>query len=861
MQRYYTRACNFYYGAQSKIFVKKKKSLPLNGNKEISFNQIEIITRQSKKIIFIDQINKLPKILKKKINSDLKKIISKKKSFCNLKFNVIPNLIGILNLTPDSFSDGGKFNKKDQAIQQAIKLFNSGAKLIDIGGESTRPGSKSINENLEWRRINKILKILTKKMPISLDTRKSNIMKKGIKTGVKLINDVSGLEYDPETANVLKQYNTPFVLQHSKGLPENMQNNPTYKNELLDIYDFFDNKLKFLRLIGINHNKIIIDPGIGFGKNLKHNMNLIKNISIFHSLGFPILVGNSRKRFIKDISKNNDSKLRTGGTLASSIFLMTQGIQILTCFLLEILILDQTKLFNTAIQAHREGNLNRARLIYRQLIELNPEHASGWMNIGLVYQSLDEPDEALAALKKAAGLAPDNAVIYYNLGNAFQLKNDLENAALSFQKALELKPDFSYAYYNLGLLYWENNQLEYAIKILQQANSISPKNPEILASLGAVFKSSGDLKEAENKTLEALKLKVDPKFKFNLATIFRDQGLLDDAKSMYEETILLEPNFVEAYNNIGEVLRDQGHSSLAKDFFNKALSKDNNFSMANYNLGILNQDAGDFDKAVDFFKKSKAFDWQQRICYCAYKNNHTILFEKIFNDLNNFKHDSPLIASIASHYSLNNKINDSYKFCPDPFSLIRKAPLETLSSKNSSLRIDLINDLKNTEIAERKQGKLINGIQSAGNILKRDEQSFRMLAGLIIVEIDNYLTEFKQLDCEFINSFPKKPEFQSSWYVKMQKSGHLTSHIHETGWLSGVLYIQLPNKTKTPEEGTIEFGFDGDNYPEGSTLPTERISLELGDLILFPSSLFHRTLPFYSDEERICIAFDISPPN
>ena len=129
------------------------------------------------------------------------------------------------------------------------------------------------------------------------------------------------------------------------------------------------------------------------------------------------------------------------------------------------------------------------------------------------------------------------------------------------------------------------------------------------------------------------------------------------------------------------------------------------------------------------------------------------------------------------------------------------------------------------------------------------------------MEIDNYLDGFENFDCEFINSFPKKPEFQSSWYVKMQKSGHLTSHIHETGWLSGVLYIQLPNKTKTPEEGTIEFGFDGDNYPEGSTLPTERISLELGDLILFPSSLFHRTLPFYSDEERICIAFDISPPN
>ena len=168
-----------------------------------------------------------------------------------------------------------------------------------------------------------------KKIPISLDTRKSNIMKKGIQLGVKLINDVSGLEYDPEAANVLKLNSTPFVLQHSQGNPEDMQNNPYYKNELLDIYDFFERKLKFLRSVGINHNKIIIDPGIGFGKNLKHNMNLLKNISIFHSLGFPVLVGNSRKSFIKDISKNNDSKLRIGGTVASSIYLMSQGVQIL----------------------------------------------------------------------------------------------------------------------------------------------------------------------------------------------------------------------------------------------------------------------------------------------------------------------------------------------------------------------------------------------------------------------------------------------------------------------------------------------------------------------------------------------------
>ena len=329
MERYYTRVCNFYYGKQSKILVKKKKTISLHQIREISFDHIEIITRKSRKIISIDQIKYLPKNLKKKITTDIKKIKSKKKDFSNLKFKKIPNILGVLNLTPDSFSDGGKFNTKNKGIRHAMNLYKKGADLIDIGGESTRPGSKSVNQKHEWNRINSILKLITKEIPISLDTRKSEIMKKGIELGVKLINDVSGLDYDPKTLNVLKTYNTPFVIQHSIGTPETMQNNPKYKNELLDIYDFFNKKIEQIRSRGIKHNNIILDPGIGFGKNLKHNMNLIRDISIFHSLGFPILVGNSRKRFIKDISKINDSNARIGGTVASSIYLMMQGIQIL----------------------------------------------------------------------------------------------------------------------------------------------------------------------------------------------------------------------------------------------------------------------------------------------------------------------------------------------------------------------------------------------------------------------------------------------------------------------------------------------------------------------------------------------------
>jgi len=329
MKKYYTRVCNFYYGNISKNLVKKKKTLPLNGNKNISFDQVEIISRNTKKLIYIKDIKKLSFFLKKKISDDLKIITKKNKNFFTLNFEKVPNIMGILNLTPDSFSDGGKFNKKNKGYNHAINLFKLGADIIDIGGESTRPGSKSISSSKEWNRIKRILKKINKKIFLSLDTRKSTVMEKGIKSGVKLINDISGFNYDKKTIEILKKYNMPFVIHHSQGMPDTMQRNPKYKNVLLDIYDFFEEKIKFVRSHGINHNNIIIDPGIGFGKNLKHNMNLVSNVSIFHSLGFPVLLGLSRKKFIKDISGKNDTKDRLGGTISSSIYAMMQGVQIL----------------------------------------------------------------------------------------------------------------------------------------------------------------------------------------------------------------------------------------------------------------------------------------------------------------------------------------------------------------------------------------------------------------------------------------------------------------------------------------------------------------------------------------------------
>ena len=330
MTKYYTRACNFYYGKLSKKLIKNKKTLPLCGSNEISFDKIEIFSKDKKKIsskiIDIKKINLLPKLAKTKAILDIKRITSKRK-FLRKKKHI---LMGVLNMTPDSFSDGGKFNKSNKAINQIYKMINSGANIIDVGGESTRPGSNVIPSKIEWQRVSQIIKKFKKKFPktlLSIDTRKSLVVKNAIKNKVNIINDVSCFKFDKKVYEEIKNKNLWKVIHHMQGTPQTMQINPRYQHVLLDIYDFFEREINKFKKSNYS-NKIILDPGIGFGKNLKHNLMILNKISIFHSLGFPILIGTSRKRFINQISKNFDSKERLGGTLSSILFTLSQGVQI-----------------------------------------------------------------------------------------------------------------------------------------------------------------------------------------------------------------------------------------------------------------------------------------------------------------------------------------------------------------------------------------------------------------------------------------------------------------------------------------------------------------------------------------------------
>jgi dihydropteroate synthase len=332
MKSIYIRPTNIVFGQKANYFIQAGTAKSLCGLEDVGFLSVEILKRKSDgntveeySVLELERLD-----FNDEIQSDLNKITSKRNNIFNLNFKN-PILMGVLNVTPDSFSDGGKYNTTFRALDHVKNMIDFGAHIIDVGGESTRPGAKSVSDQDEIVRVSETIQSIKKKYPnqlISLDTRKSKVMQHGISIGVDMLNDVSALDFDQLSYQVVKDSGKPIILNHSQGIPENMQNNPTYDNVLLDIFDYFENKIKFLKDNGIKDEQIIIDPGIGFGKTLEHNLEIISKISIFHSLGYPIMVGPSRKSFIGKIMGEKDNPQRLGGTIASVLYSYLQGIQL-----------------------------------------------------------------------------------------------------------------------------------------------------------------------------------------------------------------------------------------------------------------------------------------------------------------------------------------------------------------------------------------------------------------------------------------------------------------------------------------------------------------------------------------------------
>ena len=241
-----------------------------------------------------------------------------------------PVIQGILNITPDSFSDGGEFEDFSSSLLHAKAMIGAGADIIDIGGESTRPGAASISVDVEKSRVMPVIKELSEKnCVISVDTRNAAVMRAAIEAGANIVNDVSALSYDTDSISTVKELGVPVILMHAQGAPEHMQNNPEYKNVALDIYDYLESRIKVCVAEGISKDKILIDPGFGFGKTVEHNLEILRNLALFHGLGVPILVGVSRKSFLGKITDEKTPSNRIASSIAAAQLCLDQGAQIL----------------------------------------------------------------------------------------------------------------------------------------------------------------------------------------------------------------------------------------------------------------------------------------------------------------------------------------------------------------------------------------------------------------------------------------------------------------------------------------------------------------------------------------------------
>lgn len=333
----YLRPCCFVSSELGKTLYKQGKSLKI-GSSERFFTSLEVFVKDKNSDVssVIFDIKSFKEFSNHNKNQRLynllneitktRTLLSNKSLFKKKKYYVF----GILNVTPDSFSDGGDYVEVNKAFEEAKKMIDYGVDFIDIGGESTRPGAKKVNSSDEILRVLPIIqKIKRTKTNISLDTRNSDTMNYGLLSGVDLINDVSGLNGDQNSIKVISKFQVPVIIMHMPGNPQTMMKNNIYEDVILDLFDFFEQRINFCIKNGLNKEQIIIDPGIGFGKDYEQNIKILKNISLFHALGCPIMLGVSRKKFISSIIKEEIPKKRLPGSLSAVISGFNQGVQIM----------------------------------------------------------------------------------------------------------------------------------------------------------------------------------------------------------------------------------------------------------------------------------------------------------------------------------------------------------------------------------------------------------------------------------------------------------------------------------------------------------------------------------------------------
>ncbi len=518
----------------------------------------------------------------------------------------------------------------------------------------------------------------------------------------------------------------------------------------------------------------------------------------------------------------------------------------------------QEQIINQALLFHSQGNISEAAKCYQYFINKGFKDHRVFSNYGIILKSLGNLKEAELLYRKAIEIKPDYAEAYYNLGIILKDLGKLKEAFDSYLKAIEIKPNFANAHYNFGRILKDLGNLKEAELSIRKSIEINPDFTDAHLNLGNILRDLGNLKEAEWSTRKAIELnpnKAEPHS--NLGNILSDLGRLQEAEWSTRKAIELNPNFAKAHYNLGMILINLGNHYDAELSLRKAINLEPSLTYAVEELARRLYLDKKYDLAIQCLQKNKSYNCQSLYLSCLLCLDRKDDFNQKYKELYHKKICNADMSGIVEHANIIYEQKNESHFCNESINyiLLEKIDEQLFSDKHFC---QLISYIKSNELKTKPQSLIHKASQSTGNLFLLDFPFIKALKKAIEIKIKHYKTNFKDSQQGFIENWPTVYTLRS-WILCMKNGGFIKPHNHRYGWITGSFYLNVPKNTNNNNAGNISFSYQGPEYPKKDKSFDSTIKkIETRDICIFPSSLFHHTIPFQGNEDRICVVFDLA---
>ena len=505
------------------------------------------------------------------------------------------------------------------------------------------------------------------------------------------------------------------------------------------------------------------------------------------------------------------------------------------------------------------GRFSESLIPSQKSVQLAPQDAEAHYNLGETLKELGRLKEAEASYSQAIAQRPDYAEAHNNLGNTLKELGRLDEAEASYTQAIAVKHDYTKAHNNLGNTLKELGRLDEAEASYTQAITLKPDYAEVHNNLGNTLQELGRLDEAEGSCIQAIALKPDlVEAHNNLGNTLKELGRLDEAEASCRQAITLKPSYAEAHSNLGNTLKELGRLDEAEASYTQAIALKPDLAEAHYNLGLVFSAAKEYEKAVEEFKSINYKLSKSYLLRSLYQLNVQSRFFDELDYLINQGEVNSIIGSLGCRSTLKYGVEKTNLFCKSPLKYVLHTDLNSKYDFAKTFVEKARAILNENKISNRKTSLLINGHQTSGNLFDIKSDSTESIQKIIRLEIEKYRITFKNSEEGLIKKWPTDYSIYG-WLISMKSGGELRPHMHEQGWISGSIYINVPPKSKADSGNLVVCIDDEESVTERRKNPLKSINVVTGNLVLFPASLMHYTIPFNSEEERIVLAFDVIP--